>query len=183
MARAKVADATGSLNEMSESGIVGWDFYNDKSLSFDVKKLLPGGTWEAISVVAKKAITRGIFEKVRDTYAGSKGNPDVAYEKAAGAIEFLEAGEWTKQDREPGVRLSDFFEAVNRMRESGGKTRLSTDELKAKYTGSDDAVAAREAARANAKIQAYMADIALEKAQKRAAEKRAAAESASDIDI
>lgn len=182
MARAKVADATGSLNEMSESGIVGWEFYNDKKLSFDVKQLVPTD-WDKLSPVARKALSRGIFEKVRDTYAGSKGNPDVAYEKAAGAIEFLEAGEWTKQDREPGVRLSDFFEAVNRHREAGGKVRLSTDELKQKYTGSDDAVAAREAARANAKIQAYMADIALEKAQKRAEEKRAAAESASDIDI
>lgn len=180
MARTKVASATHTLKEMAESGITGWDFENGKSLTFEVRKLFPN--WDNLSLVARTGACRGFFEKVRDTYAGSKGSADVAYEKAAGAIEFLEAGEWTKTDREAGPRLSDLFEAINRHRELAGKARLSNDELKAKYAGEDN-VAERERVRANEKIQAILADIALEKAQKRRDEKHAAAESAADADI
>lgn len=181
MARVKVASATNTLREMAESGIAGWDFENGKSLTFEVRKLFPN--WDNLSLVARTGACRGFFEKVRDTYAGSKGSADVAYEKAETAIQYLEAGEWTKTDREAGPKLSDFFEAVNRHRKLAGKPELSTDELKAKYTGSDEAVAERERHRANEKIQAILADIALEKAQRRRDEKHAAAESAADADI
>lgn len=181
MARAKVASATHSLKDAAESGIVGWDFENGKSLSFDVGALFPG--WGDLKLVARTGACRGFFEKVRDTYAGSKGNPDIAYEKASAALEYLNANEWTATDRETGPRLSDLYEAFNRHRERAGKARLSDAELKAKYEGSDDAVAAREAAKANGKVQAFLAEIASEKAAKRAAEKRAAADASGDIDI
>lgn len=184
MARVKVASSPRTLNEMSENGLLAWDFENGKSLSFDAAKQLPDNvSWVSLSDVLRKGICRGFFEKVRDTYAGSKGSADVAYEKAEGAIQFLEAGEWTKTDREAGPKLSDFFEAVNRHRKLAGKPELSPDQLKAKYTGSDEAVAERERHRANEKIQAILADIALEKAQRRRDEKHAAAESAADADI
>jgi hypothetical protein len=162
MARAKVASATDKLDAMVESGQLGWDFENGKSLSFDLVKLFNG--YGQMPKVAQFGLARGIFETVRDTYAGSGGNADVAYDRAEGRLEILNSGEWASGAGGGGPKLSDLFEAIRRAKVAAGQEVPTDDQLKEKFTG-DNGKVNREAARANPLIAAELAKIAEEKAR------------------
>jgi len=157
----KVASASEKLEEMVESGTLGWNFENGKKLSFSLPELY--GNYESMPKIAKFAMARGIFETVRDTYAGSAGNADTAYERASGRLQLLESGEWTSGAGGGGPKLSDLFEAVRRAKTKAGQEVPSDEALRAKFTG-DNGPANREAARLNPLIAAELAHIAEEKA-------------------
>jgi hypothetical protein len=162
MARQKVATAADKLDAMVESGILGWEFENGKHLSFNLVNLYE--KFAEMPKVAQFGLARGIFETVRDTYAGSGGNADVAYDRAEGRLEILNSGEWVSGAGGGGPKLSDLFEAVRRAKVKAGQEVPTDDQLKAKFTG-DNGKVNREAARANPLIAAELALIAEEKAR------------------
>jgi hypothetical protein len=161
MARQKVASAADKLDAMVEAGAIGWDFENGKNLSFNLLDLV--GTYHELPKVAQFGLARGIFETVRDTYAGSGGNADVAYDRAEGRLEILNSGEWVSGAGGGGPKLSDLFEAIRRAKTAAGQEVPTDDQLKEKFTG-DNGKTNREAARANPLIAAELAKIAEEKA-------------------
>jgi hypothetical protein len=182
MARAKVASATDKLDAMVENGVIGWDFENGKKLSFDLKELYE--KYDEMPKVAKFGLARGIFETVRDTYAGSGGNADVAYDRADSRLEILKNHEWASGAGGGGPKLSDLFEAIRRAKIAAGQEVPSDDQLKEKFTG-DNGKTNRDAARLNPLIAAELAKIGEEKlrAKREEAEKAGAANTSASASL
>lgn len=169
--RGSIATNTAKLDQMVESGELGWKFANGTILSLKLSDIYPNYT-DMQSDAAKMAFGRGLFEKVRDTYAGAS-TVDEAMELAEATIELLRSGEWYAERGPVGPRLSDLREVVDAIRVEQGKAPYSDDEFKLEYTGKAGSEK-RERVRKHPKVAAMLAAIA----ERKAAERRAKADQA-----
>lgn len=168
--RGSIATSTAKLDAMVESNDLGWKFANGTILHLIPSEIYPG--FKSMPEVAQMGFGRGLFEKVRDTYAGAS-TVDEAIELAEATIELLKSGEWYAERGPVGPRLSDLREVVDAIRVEQGKAPYSDDEFKAEYTGKAGSEK-RERVRKHPKVAAMLAAIA----ERKAAERRAKADQA-----
>lgn len=179
--RGSIAVNTAKLGDMVESGELGWKFANGTILSLGLAEIYADYS-KMESDAAKFAFARGLFEKVRDSYAGAT-TVDEALEIAEATIELLKSGEWYAERGPVGPRLSDLREVVDAIRVEQGKSPYSDDDFKAEYTGKAGADK-RERVRKHPKVAAMLAAIAERKAaERREKADKAAAASTESIDV
>lgn len=141
-----------------------FDFANGKALTISLADL----PREIIAIAA----TRGIAEKVRDTFAGSESVGD-AMEEAESIVERLLAGEWLAEREAAGPRPSMVVDAIIAAFADAGKT-VARDAVMAKYTGKGTEEA-RKTALKNPQVKAHFERLRAEAAAKRAEEAQKAA--------
>lgn len=110
--------------------------------------------------IARVAMVRGLAEKVRDTYAGSK-SVEEAVEAADDMIMRLVAGEWLGAREGGGAQINVFIESVKAVKSAHAKANglaydADADEpaLREKYVGKEKAKARNGALEANATLRA-----------------------------
>lgn len=114
----------------------------------------------------------GAIQKGGDSYAGVKGDVKLAIENVRKLGAALLAGDWGPEREGGGVRIGAIAEAIARIK------GVTVDEARTALTASEDASDAEKEAlskkiatlRAHPQIKLVISQIALEKAQKEAAE-------------
>lgn len=169
-ARGSIAKGVASLEKMVESGNLGFEFQDEAKTRRDVvlSKIYSG--FDQLPYIVKMVIGRGVFEKIRDSYAGSESHAD-AIDSADDTIDYLYLGKWFKA-KVAGVRLGDLYEAAKRALTKAGMEVPAEADFREKY--SDETL--RDNLKAMPEIKAELAIIAKEKADAKAAELIKAAE-------
>ena len=162
------------MNEQSEGAVVEQDEDSKKPKFCDVEYDLDAsavffnfGNGEVLSLgmadlndeMRQRVALHGINQKVRDSFAGVKGDFAKGIENAKAIIEQLLAGQWraARGEGEAKPRITELAAAISRLK--GIEIEVATSAVQA----ADDAK--RKEWRAHPKIKAAIATIRAEKAQ------------------
>ena len=128
-----------------------FSFVNGQSLEFNL------GQFQ--SDLLKRLASHGVVQKVRDSYAGVKGNANEAYSNAKEVVDNLLNGIWSTRGEGEGVggQGAMYIEAIARMK------NLSLEVARAKVSAMSEEW--KKAAQKDPAVQAVVATIRLERAQ------------------
>jgi hypothetical protein len=160
------------MNEQTEGAVVEQEPKEPKfcevEYDLDESKVLFGfkdGTTLEIAAaqlnddMKQRAMLHGLNQKIRDSFAGVKGDVAKGIENAKGVIEALLAGNWrqARGEGEAKPRIGELAEAISRLKAIDIETATKA------VTEADDAK--RKEWRAHPRIKAAIAAIRAEKAQ------------------